>query len=56
MSQTSSTSVGLASNATRGVSDAHALPADDVLNTLGSDQDGLSGAEAANRLKTVGAG
>jgi magnesium-transporting ATPase (P-type) len=54
MSQTSITSASLASNAARSVSDPHALSADDVLNTLGSHQDGLSGAEASNRLKTVG--
>lgn len=48
MSQTSITSASLASNAARSVSDPHALSADDVLNTLGSHQDGLSSAEAAN--------
>jgi magnesium-transporting ATPase (P-type) len=54
MSQTSSTSAGLALNTAPSVSEPHALPADDVLNKLGSHQDGLSETEAANRLKTVG--
>ena len=54
MSQTSSTSAGLASNTAPSVSEPHALPADDVLNKLGSHQDGLSETEAANRLKTIG--
>ena len=54
MSQISSTSASLGSNTVPTVSDPHALPAADVLNTLGSHQNGLSGAEAADRLKTVG--
>jgi magnesium-transporting ATPase (P-type) len=54
MSQTSNTSASLGSNTVPTVSDPHALSADDVLNTLGSHQNGLSGAEAADRLKTVG--
>ena len=54
MSQTSNTSVDLASDTSLSVSDPHALQADDVLNSLRSQPDGLSAAEAANRLKTVG--
>src|SRR5271166_32797 len=46
MSQTSNTSVS--------VSDPHALPTDDVLNKVRSQRDGLTAAEAAERLKTVG--
>ena len=36
------------------VSDPQALQADDVLNTLRSQRDGLAVTEAANRLKAVG--
>lgn len=44
----------MSDNSNISVSDPHALPADDVLNTLRSDRDGLSAAEATNRLKAVG--
>ena len=46
MSQTSNSSVS--------VSDPHALPSEDVLNKVRSQRDGLTAAEAADRLKTVG--
>src|SRR5271165_5068620 len=54
MSQTANPSVDRASNASPSVSDPHALPADNVLSTLESRRDGLSAAEAAERLKAVG--
>ncbi|MBV9875666.1 MAG: cation-transporting P-type ATPase [Verrucomicrobia bacterium] len=56
MTQPSSTSVELAGNTVPvlAVSDPFALQADDVLNTLRSNRDGLSGAEAADRLKATG--
>ena len=56
MTQPSSTSVELAGNTVPvpAVSDPFALQADDVLNTLRSHPDGLSGTEAADRLKTLG--
>ena len=54
MSQPSSTSVNLAAETTPSVTDPYALQADDVLSGLQSHRDGLSGAEADNRLKTVG--
>ena len=54
MSQTANTSVSLASETSVSVSDPHAMRADDVLNKMGSQRDGLSGAEAANRLTAVG--
>jgi magnesium-transporting ATPase (P-type) len=54
MSQASNASVNLTSDASFSVSDPHALSAEDVLNKLGSQQHGLSGDEAANRLKAVG--
>ena len=54
MTQTSSTSVDLTANTTASVSDPHALQADAVLSGLQSHRDGLSGAEAADRLKAVG--
>jgi len=54
MSETSNPSVDRASNSSPSVSDAHALQADDVLNKLRSRRDGLSAAEAAERLKAVG--
>jgi hypothetical protein len=52
MTQTSSTSVDLTANTTASVSDPHALQADAVLSGLQSHRDGLSGAEAADRLKS----
>jgi len=54
MSQTSNPLVDRASNGSPSVSDPHALRADDVLDRLRSQPDGLSATEAANRLKTVG--
>ena len=54
MSQTANTSVNLASETSVSVSDPHAMRADDVLNKMGSQRDGLSAAEAANRLTAVG--
>src|SRR6516162_9227082 len=54
MTQSSSTSVELPANAVPMVSDPYAQQADDVLNTLRSHRDGLSGAEAAERLKAIG--
>ena len=54
MSETPNPSVDRASNSSPSVSDAHALQADDVLNKLRSRRDGLSAAEAAERLKAVG--
>jgi magnesium-transporting ATPase (P-type) len=54
MTQTSSTSVDLTANTTASVSDPHALQTDAVLSGLQSHRDGLSGAEAADRLKAVG--
>src|SRR5208337_1894431 len=54
MSQTSSASFNVAANTAPSVSDPHALQANDVMNGLGSRRDGLSAAEAADRLKAVG--
>lgn len=56
MTQPSSTSVELAGNTVPvpAVSDPFALQADDVLNTLRSHRDGLSGTEAVDRLKALG--
>ena len=54
MDQTSSPSVELPSSSSLSVSDPHALQADDVLSKLQSQRDGLSAAEAGNRLQTVG--
>src|SRR5260221_6864954 len=54
MSQTANTSVNLASETSVSVSDPHAMRADDVLEKMRSQRDGLSGAEAANRLTAVG--
>ena len=54
MSQTSSALSNVAANTAPSVSDPHALQATDVLNGLRSRRDGLSGAEAADRLKAVG--
>jgi magnesium-transporting ATPase (P-type) len=54
MTQTSNTSVNLVSNTPLNVSNPHALPAEDVLNKLRGQQDGLTAAEAGDRLKAVG--
>src|SRR5258708_3572562 len=54
MSQTANTSVNLASETSVSVSDPQAMRADDVLEKMRSQRDGLSGAEAANRLTAVG--
>jgi len=54
MTQTSTASVNLVSNTPVNVSNPHALPAEDVLNKLGGQRDGLTAAEAADRLKVVG--
>src|SRR5260221_4582090 len=54
MSQTANTSVNLAAETSVSVSDLHAMRADDVLEKMRSQRDGLSGAEAANRLTAVG--
>jgi magnesium-transporting ATPase (P-type) len=54
MDQTSSPSIELPSSSSLSVSDPHAEQSDDVLTKLRSQRDGLSAAEAANRLKTVG--
>jgi magnesium-transporting ATPase (P-type) len=54
MSQSLDTSVSGPSNSSISVSDPHALPADDVMNKVGSRTDGLTAAEAADRLNTVG--
>src|SRR5260221_2775875 len=54
MSKTANTSVNLASETSVSVSDPHAMRADDVLEKMRSQRDGLSGAEAANRLTAVG--
>jgi magnesium-transporting ATPase (P-type) len=54
MNQTSNTSVNLASNTPVNVSNPHALPAEDVLEQMGGQRDGLTATEAADRLKTVG--
>ena len=54
MNQTSNTSVNLALNTPVNVSNPHALPAEDVLEQMGGQRDGLTAAEAADRLKTVG--
>ena len=54
MSQTSSASFNFAAYTAPTVSDPHALRPEDVLNGLRSRRDGLSGAEAADRLKAVG--
>jgi magnesium-transporting ATPase (P-type) len=54
MSQTANTSVNLASETSVSVSDPHAMRADEMLNNMGSQRDGLSAAEAANRLTAVG--
>jgi magnesium-transporting ATPase (P-type) len=54
MSQTANTSVNLASETSVSVSDPHAMRADDVLEKMRSQRDGLSAAEAANRLTAVG--
>jgi magnesium-transporting ATPase (P-type) len=54
MSRTSNASVNLAPDASLSVTEPYALKADDVLKKLRSQQDGLLGDEAANRLKVVG--
>ncbi len=54
MTQTPNTSMKVASSTSPSVGDPHALPADEVLNTLQSRRDGHSAAEAADRLKAVG--
>ena len=54
MNQTTSPSVDFASNSSLSVTDPHGLQADEVLNTLRTKLDGLSAAEAADRLKSVG--
>jgi magnesium-transporting ATPase (P-type) len=54
MSLPSNASVNLAPDASLSVTEPYALRADDVLKKLRSQQDGLSGDEAANRLKVVG--
>jgi len=54
MTQTSNASVKLASNTPLNVNDPHALPAEDVLDKLRGQRDGLTSAEAADRLKAVG--
>jgi magnesium-transporting ATPase (P-type) len=54
MTQTSNTSVNLASNTSVGLSNPHALPAEDVLEQMRGQRDGLTAAEAADRLKAVG--
>jgi magnesium-transporting ATPase (P-type) len=54
MNQTSNSSVNLTSETSVSISDPHALQADDVLNRLRSQSDGLSATEASNRLQTVG--
>ena len=54
MSEITNHTVDLASNSALSVTDPYALQADDVLNTLRTKLDGLSGAEAAERLKAVG--
>ena len=48
-------SVDNASNTSVSISDPHALPANEVLNKVQSQRDGLTTAEAVGRLKTVGA-
>ena len=55
MSQTLNPSVDSASNTSVSISNPHALPADEVLNKVQSQRDGLTAAEAVGRLKTVGA-
>jgi magnesium-transporting ATPase (P-type) len=54
MSQTTNPSVDFASNSIVSVTDPYALGADEVLNALRTKLDGLSAAEAADRLKAVG--
>jgi magnesium-transporting ATPase (P-type) len=54
MTQPSSASVDVAPTTTPTVSDPHALPAGEVLSGLRGQRDGLSAAEAADRLKAVG--
>jgi hypothetical protein len=54
MTQPSSTVVDLPPNTTPSVTNPHALKSDEVLSGLRSQRDGLSGAEAAERLKAVG--
>src|SRR6516165_846031 len=54
MSETPSSLVNLSANRAPTVSDPHALKSDEVLSGLRSQRDGLSGAEAADRLKAVG--
>ncbi len=54
MSQTSSSSANLTSNTVATVTDPYALPADEVLNKVQSQRDGLATAEAVNRLKAAG--
>src|SRR5215469_10177517 len=55
MTQTSNTSVDLASNTAVSVSDPHALPAEEVLHKLRGQRDGLTAVEASDRLKNFGA-
>src|SRR6516162_11807637 len=54
MTQPSSTVVDLPPNTTPSVTNPHALKSDEVLSGLRGHHDGLSGTEAANRLKAVG--
>jgi magnesium-transporting ATPase (P-type) len=54
MSEITNPSVDFASNSALSVADPYGLQADDVLNTLRTKLDGLTAAEAADRLKTVG--
>jgi magnesium-transporting ATPase (P-type) len=54
MSQTSNQVADLVSSTALTVSDPHALTADDVLNKVRSQRDGLTAVEAADRLNTLG--
>ena len=54
MTQPSNVVAGPAPNTTLSVTDPHALKSDEVLSGLRSQRDGLSDAEAADRLKVVG--
>ena len=54
MSQSSNNAANRPANTSFSVGDPHALPAADVLNKVQSQPDGLTAAEAADRLKNVG--
>ena len=54
MSQTTNTTVDLAANSALSVTDPYSIQADEVLYALRTKLDGLSAAEAAERLKAVG--